>query len=76
MNIIKNKLKAVKKLLDQEIVVIFTGHSEWGARALGNRSMLFDPRNPNAKEIVNKIKKDNGGDQLLQLYCMNIDMIT
>ena len=57
MNIIRNKLKVVKKILDQEIVVIFSGHSEWGARALGNRSMLFDPRNPNAKEIVNKIKK-------------------
>ena len=57
MKIIKRKEEAIDKILNQEIVVIFTGHSEWGARALGNRSMLFDPRNPNAKKIVNKIKK-------------------
>ena len=56
MRIIKNKEEAVDLLLQQEVVVIFQGHSEWGARALGNRSMLFDPRNKNAKEIVNKIK--------------------
>ena len=57
MKIIKSKEEAIDKILNQEVVVIFTGHSEWGARALGNRSMLFDPRNPNAKKIVNKIKK-------------------
>jgi carbamoyltransferase len=57
MKIIKNKEEAIDKILNQEIVVIFTGHSEWGARALGNRSMLFDPRNSNAKKIVNKIKR-------------------
>jgi len=56
MKVIKNKEQAVDMLLQQELVVIFQGHSEWGARALGNRSMLFDPRNKNAKEIVNKIK--------------------
>tara|TARA_A100000172_G_scaffold31155_1_gene18551 strand:+ start:1040 stop:1567 length:528 start_codon:yes stop_codon:yes gene_type:complete len=56
MEIIKNKEQAVELLLQQKMIVIFQGHSEWGARALGNRSMLFDPRNKNAKEIVNKIK--------------------
>ena len=56
MKIIKNKKEALEKILDQQVVVIFQGHSEWGARALGNRSMLFDPRNKNAKEIINKIK--------------------
>ena len=56
MQIITNKEEAIEKLLEQELVAIFQGHSEWGARALGNRSMLFDPRNKNAKEIVNKIK--------------------
>jgi carbamoyltransferase len=56
MKIIKDRKEAVNLLLQQEVVVIFQGHSEWGARALGNRSMLFDPRNKNAKEIVNKIK--------------------
>ena len=56
MKIIYKKEEAVELLLQQELVVIFQNHSEWGARALGNRSMLFDPRNKNAKEIVNKIK--------------------
>jgi len=56
MKIIYKKEEAVDLLLQQELVVIFQNHSEWGARALGNRSMLFDPRNKNAKEIVNKIK--------------------
>jgi len=56
MKIIKDRKEAVDLLLQQNVVVIFQGHSEWGARALGNRSMLFDPRNKNAKEIVNKIK--------------------
>ena len=57
MKIINNKEEAVEKILEQQIVVIFQGHSEWGARALGNRSMLFDPRNLEARNIVNKIKK-------------------
>ena len=56
MKIIYKKEEAVNRILEQDLVVIFQSHSEWGARALGNRSMLFDPRNPNAKKIVNKIK--------------------
>jgi carbamoyltransferase len=43
-------------ILEQNIVSIFQGKSEGGPRALGNRSILFDPRNPNAKDIVNKVK--------------------
>jgi len=54
--ILKTKEEAIEKILNQEMVAIFQGHSEWGARALGNRSILFDPRNPKAREIVNKIK--------------------
>tara|TARA_R100000655_G_scaffold57613_1_gene95975 strand:+ start:3231 stop:3758 length:528 start_codon:yes stop_codon:yes gene_type:complete len=56
MKIITDKEEAVNKILDQEIVVIFQNHSEWGPRALGNRSMLFDPRNKDAQKIVNKLK--------------------
>ena len=41
----------------KEIVGIFQGNSEWGPRALGNRSILFDPRNPQAKRIVNEVKQ-------------------
>ena len=38
---------------DQQIVAIFQGKGEWGPRALGNRSILFDPRHKEAKQIVN-----------------------
>ena len=57
MIIIKDKEEAVGVLLEQKPLVIFQNESEWGPRALGNRSILFDPRNKNAKEIVNKFKK-------------------
>lgn len=40
------------------VVGWFRGRSEFGPRALGNRSILADPRNPNAKELLNiKIKR-------------------
>jgi len=32
----------------------FQGKMEFGPRALGNRSILADPRNPNMKDIINK----------------------
>lgn len=35
----------------------YQGNGEIGPRALGNRSILFDPRIKNGKEIINKIKK-------------------
>ena len=54
---IMNKSEVVKNIIDGKIVAIFQGGSEWGPRALGNRSILFDPRNPDAKDIVNKVKK-------------------
>jgi carbamoyltransferase len=55
--IITNKEKVIEKILQQEIVAIFQNSSEYGPRALGNRSLLFDPRNKNGKDIVNKIKR-------------------
>ena len=39
-----------------EPVAIFQGRSEQGPRALGNRSLLFDPRIPDARAIMNKKK--------------------
>ena len=38
-------------------VALFQGNSEIGQRALGNRSILFDPRVVDGKNIVNRIKK-------------------
>ena len=50
--------KEVAELISQgNIVAICQGRSESGPRALGNRSILFDPRVENGKEIVNKVKK-------------------
>ena len=44
-------------LADGKIVGWFQGKSESGNRALGNRSILADPRNPDIKDIINsKIK--------------------
>lgn len=45
-------------LIDRKnIVSIFQGKTEAGPRALGNRSILYDPRDPNAREFVNAAKK-------------------
>ena len=56
--IIREQDECLDQLIDNEqIVAIFQNHSEWGPRALGNRSILFDPRNPGAKSIVNTVKK-------------------
>jgi carbamoyltransferase len=40
------------------VVGWFQGRMEWGPRALGNRSILCDPRRPDMKQILNrKIKR-------------------
>lgn len=56
-NIINVTPDDVAKLIsEQNIVSLFNGSSEAGPRALGNRSILFDPRNPKGKDIVNVVK--------------------
>jgi carbamoyltransferase len=47
----------VDLIIQQNIIAIFQGRSEAGPRALGNRSILFDPRNKNGKDIVNTVKR-------------------
>ncbi len=45
------------KISNGYIVAIFTGKSESGRRALGNRSIIADPRNQLVKDLINeKIK--------------------
>jgi carbamoyltransferase len=46
----------VDLLLDKNIVAIFQGRSENGPRALGNRSLVFDPRYKDGKDFVNGVK--------------------
>lgn len=43
-------------LADKKIVALFQGKSESGPRALGNRSMLYTPTDPNGKDFVNGVK--------------------
>jgi carbamoyltransferase len=41
-----------------DVVGWYQGRGEWGPRALGNRSILADPRRPNIREILNlRIKR-------------------
>jgi carbamoyltransferase len=51
----------VKPLLDEliknQIVGVASGRAEFGPRALGNRSLLADPRGPDIKDRVNEIKR-------------------
>ncbi len=56
--IIRDQEKILDLIInDSQIVAIFQGAGEWGPRALGNRSILFDPTNLEAKQIVNSVKK-------------------
>lgn len=49
--------KIIKSLKENKIAAVANGRAEYGPRALGNRSILADPRDPNIKDIVNKIKQ-------------------
>lgn len=44
---------AASEIAQGKIVGWFQGRMEWGPRALGNRSILADPRNPGIKDILN-----------------------
>jgi len=71
--IIRTQEEAVRQIANQQIVGMFQGQSEIGPRALGNRSLLFDPTNPNAKQIVNEIKEREefrpfAGSMLLEYF--------
>lgn len=46
-----------KLIADKNIVAMFQGRGEAGPRALGNRSILYDPRDPRGKDHVNVVKK-------------------
>lgn len=46
----------VQHLLDHQICGLARGRAEFGPRALGNRSLIADPRGSNIKDKVNEIK--------------------
>lgn len=49
-----NLKEVAQAIANGKIIGWFQGKSESGHRALGNRSILADPRNPNIKDIINK----------------------
>lgn len=46
-----------KRLAQGEVVASFRGAMEFGPRALGNRSILADPRNPEMRARINRLVK-------------------
>jgi carbamoyltransferase len=48
---------AARLLESGEVLGLFQGRAEWGPRALGNRSVLADPRNPQVRTRINAILK-------------------
>ncbi len=50
--------RAATRVAEGKVVGWFQGRMEWGPRALGNRSIVCDPRRADMKEILNrKIKR-------------------
>ncbi len=50
--------KAAERIAAGDVVGWFQGRMEWGARALGNRSILADPRRAQMKDVINaRIKR-------------------
>ena len=52
-----NHKDAVELITNKNIVALFQGRSEAGPRALGNRSILYDARDPDGKDFVNTVKR-------------------
>jgi len=50
--------RTAKEITEGKVVGWFQGRMEWGARALGNRSIVVDPRRADMKDILNaRIKR-------------------
>lgn len=43
-----------REIADGKIVGWYQGAAEWGPRALGNRSIVADPRRPEMKDVLNR----------------------
>ena len=58
LRIAEKVIKITDKLIEPGVVGWFSGRAEFGPRALGGRSIIADPRNNKAKELLNaKIKR-------------------
>lgn len=58
IEVVDTSFEEVASLIkDNNIVALFQGRSECGPRALGNRSILYNPTDPNGKDQVNTVKR-------------------
>lgn len=64
-------LEIAKLLAEGDIIARCNGRQEWGARALGNRSILADPSKPEVVEIINKMIKSR--DFWMPFACTILD---
>src|SRR5262249_2017674 len=53
-----------------KVIGWYNGRTEWGPRALGNRSILADPRRPDMKDIINSVVKMREGFRPFAPACM------
>ena len=51
-----DSVSIAKLISEKNIVAMFQGRAEAGPRALGNRSILYDPTDINGKDFVNTVK--------------------
>jgi carbamoyltransferase len=56
-------------LFEGKVGAIYHGPMEWGPRALGNRSILADPRDANMRERINSVVKKR---PLFQPFCPSV----
>ncbi|RME21362.1 MAG: hypothetical protein D6798_18290 [Deltaproteobacteria bacterium] len=49
--------ETARRIADNQVVGWFQGRSEFGPRALGNRSILANPANPDMKDHLNRVVK-------------------
>ena len=56
-------------LVQGEVGAIYHGRMEWGPRALGNRSILADARNPTMRERINSVVKKR---PVFQPFCPSV----
>ena len=66
-----NTMQVAKLLEERKVVAVFQGRSEAGPRALGNRSILYDPTDPEGKDKIDVTGESNSSIDLLRLVFTN-----
>ena len=63
-------METARLVADGKVVGLFQGRMEFGPRALGNRSILADPRRADMKDIVNSVVKQREGFRPFAPSCL------